>query len=250
MNKTDTTKGLLIGIRPLQEALDAGKEVDKVLVQKGLTSKNFKELWPKLKESGTPVQHVPFEKLQRITRKNHQGVIAFTSVVDFQNLGEIVTRTYENGESPFLLLLDRVTDVRNFGAISRTAECAGIHAIVVPSRGSAPINFDALKTSAGALNHIPICRESNLKETINYLKNSGIKVVGCTEKTEQLTFETDLTGPLAIIMGSEENGISPEYLKLCDASVKLPMFGKIGSLNVSVATGAILYESLRQRHTV
>ncbi len=246
-SKTATGKDLLIGTRPVLEALQAGKEIDKIFIQKGLQSQTFSELWPLIQEHEVTYQYVPVEKLNRITRKNHQGVVAFTAAVNFHKLEEIVARAYENGEDPLLLMLDRVTDVRNFGAISRTAECVGAHGIVIPTRNSAPVNFDALKTSAGALNYIPVCREKNLKESIEFLKNSGIKVIACTEKAENLVYHSDLSGPACILMGSEENGISPEYLKLVTHSVKLPMHGNIGSLNVSVATGAILYELLRQR---
>ena len=247
-NQTSSdTKGLLIGTRPVIEAIEAGKQIEKILIQRGLKSNTFQELRPLIREHDIPTQNVPIEKLNRITRKNHQGVIAFVSPVAFQDMEEIVTRTFEKGETPFILILDRVTDVRNFGAICRTAECVGVHAVVAPTRGSAPVNFDALKTSAGALNHIPVCREHNLKNTIEFLKNSGLKVVGCTEKTENISYSADLTGPIAIVMGSEENGISPEYLKMCDLSVKLPMRGRIGSLKVSVATGALLYEVIRQQ---
>ena len=246
-SKANTGKDLLIGTRPILEALESGKEMDKIMIQKGLKSNTFQELWHVIKKYDAPFQYVPVEKLNRITRKNHQGVIAFTAAVTFQNLEEVVTRCFENGEDPLILMLDRVTDVRNFGAICRTAECTGVHAVVIPTRNSAPVNYDALKTSAGALSHIPVCREMNLKDTINFLKNSGLKVVGCTEKTDDLLYNADLKGPACLIMGSEENGISPEYLKMCDYKVKLPMFGKIGSLNVSVATGALLYEVVRQR---
>lgn len=244
--KTATGKDFLIGTRPVIEAIESGKQIDKVFIQKGLRSNTFLELLPLLKSHDIQYQSVPIEKLNRITRKNHQGVIAFVSPVDFVGIDEVIARAFEAGEDPFLIILDRVTDVRNFGAISRTAECVGAHGIVIPTRGSAPVNFDALKTSAGALNHISISKESNLKNTIESLKNSGLKVVGCSEKGEKLAFHEDLTGPIAVIMGSEENGISPEYLKLCDAVVKLPMKGKIGSLNVSVAAGALLFEILRQ----
>ncbi len=249
MNKTKANldKGLLIGTRPLLEAIEAGKEIDKVMIQRGLKSPTFQELLPYIKKHQVPFQYVPIEKLNRITRKNHQGVIAFSSSVEFQNIETIVEDCFAQGKNPLILLLDRVTDVRNFGAICRTAECTGVDAVVVPTRNSAPVNFDALKTSAGALHHIPVCREMNLKETISYLKNSGLKMIGCTEKTDDLLFETDLSGPACLVMGSEENGISPEYLKMCDYKVKLPMSGKIGSLNVSVATGALLYEVVRQR---
>ena len=246
-SKTGTTKDLLIGTRPLLEALNSGREIDKIMIQKGLNSPTFKELWPEIKRLDIPYQYVPIEKLNRISRKNHQGVIAFAAAVSFSNLSEVVTRCYEKGEDPLILVLDRITDVRNFGAICRTAECAGVHAVVVPTRNSAPVNLDALKTSAGALNHIPVCREKNLKESLKELSNFGIRIIGCTEKAEQSVYQKELSGPCCLIMGSEEDGVSAEYLKLCDDSVKLPMHGKIGSLNVSVATGAILYEVIRQR---
>ncbi len=238
---------LLIGTRPVIEAIEAGKTIDKVFIQKGLKGEVFKELWELIRAHRITYSSVPAEKLNRITRKNHQGVVAFTSAVVFQNLGEIVTRIYERGETPLVLLLDRITDVRNFGAICRTAECIGVHAVVIPSRGSAPVNYDALKTSAGALHHLAVCREANLKESISFLQQSGLKVFAVSEKAESLVYDTSLHGPIALIMGSEEDGVSPEYLKMCDGAVKLPMYGKIGSLNVSVATGAVLYDIVRQR---
>ncbi len=245
--KTGTTKDLLIGTRPLLEALNAGREIDKILIQRGLQSSTFKELWPEIKRLEIPYQYVPIEKLNRISRKNHQGVIAFASAVSFSKLSEVITRCYEKGEDPLILMLDRITDVRNFGAICRTAECTGVHAVVIPTRNSAPVNFDALKTSAGALNHLPICREMNLKESLKMLKDYGIKLIACTEKAAKPAFEVDLKGPCCLVMGSEEDGVSPEYLKLCDEQAMLPILGKIGSLNVSVATGALLYELIRQR---
>jgi 23S rRNA (guanosine2251-2'-O)-methyltransferase len=231
----------------LIEAIEAGKTIDKVFIQKGLKGDTSKELWHLIKTHNITYSQVPIEKLNRITRKNHQGVVAFTSAVSFQNLGEIITRIYEQGETPLILILDRLTDVRNFGAICRTAECTGVHAVVIPSRGSAPVNYDALKTSAGALHHLAICKEDNLKESIRFLQESGLQVYAVSEKAEKLVFETTLTGPTALIMGSEEDGVSPEYIKLSDGALKLPMFGKIGSLNVSVATGAVLYDAVRQR---
>jgi 23S rRNA (guanosine2251-2'-O)-methyltransferase len=175
--------------------------------------------------------------------------VAFLSAITYAPLDNIVTGIFESGQTPLLLILDRITDVRNFGAIARNAECLGVHAIVIPSRGSAQVNGDALKTSAGALNLVPVCREPNLKDTIRYLQDSGIQIVACTEKAEQGVQEgkVDFTGPTAILMGSEEDGISPEYLKKADAQVKIPLVGQIGSLNVSVATGIVLYEAMRQR---
>lgn len=248
--KTVTGKDFLIGTRPVIEAIEAGKQIDKILVQKGLQSQTFQQLLPLIREHEIQYQIVPLDKLNRITRKNHQGIIAFVSPITFQKVDEIIARSFENGEDPFFLVLDRITDVRNFGAICRTAECVGVQAVVVPTRGSAPVNYDALKTSAGALNHLAVCKEDNLKTAIQFLKDSGLKVVGCTEKAENTLYNENLTGPLAIIMGSEENGVSPEYLKLCDFSVKLPMKGNIGSLNVSVAAGAILYETIRQNEAL
>lgn len=238
---------LLIGTRPLIEAIEAGKTIDKVFIQKGLKGDTSKELWNLIRTHSITYSQVPVEKLNRITRKNHQGVVAFTSAVVFQNLGEIVTRIYEQGETPLILILDRLTDVRNFGAICRTAECTGVHAVVIPSRGSAPVNYDALKTSAGALHHLAICKEDNLKESIRFLQESGLSVFAVSEKAEKLVFQTNLHGPTALIMGSEEDGVSPEYIKLSNGALKLPMFGKIGSLNVSVAAGAVLYDAVRQR---
>jgi 23S rRNA (guanosine2251-2'-O)-methyltransferase len=194
-----------------------------------------------------PFQAVPTEKLNRVTRKNHQGVISYISPISYHSIEDVLPSLYEAGKTPLLLILDRVTDVRNFGAIARTAECAGVDAIIIPSRGGALISADAVKTSTGALHKIPVCREDNLKTTIEFLTNSGVQIVGCTEKTDDLLYSVDLTLPTAIIMGSEENGISPEYLKRCDARAKIPMAGTIGSLNVSVSAGILLYEVIRQR---
>lgn len=238
---------MVFGTRAIMENIHAGNEIDKLMVQKGLNNPLLRELIQTARQHHIPVAQVPLEKLNRITRKNHQGAIAMVSAVTFASLDNIISDAYSRGEDPFLLMLDRVTDVRNFGAIARSAECAGVHALVIPSRGSAAINSDAMKTSAGALGHIPVCREDNLKTTIEYLRGSGIRVFGCTEKTENSLFETDLNGPLAVLMGSEEDGISPEYLKLCDLRGKIPMKGKIESLNVSVSAAIAVFEVVRQR---
>lgn len=238
---------MLFGIRPVIEAIKAGKDVEKILIQQGLTGELFNELKNILKESKIPFQYVPVEKLTRVTGKNHQGVIAFVSPVTYQSVENIIPSLYESGKTPLLLILDRITDVRNFGAITRTAECAGVNAIIIPSRGAAQINADALKTSAGALFKIPICRSENLKHTIDFLKESGLQIVSCTEKTNTYYYEVNFKLPTAIVMGSEEDGISEEYLKRSDFKTKIPLIGEIESLNVSVATGIILYEVVKQR---
>ena len=193
------------------------------------------------------VSKVPVEKLNRFTRKNHQGVVAFVSPIDFVKLHHIVANSYEGGFAPLVLVLDRITDVRNFGAICRTAECAGVNGIVIPSKGGAMINSDAVKTSAGALNYLSICKEDNLIASVQYLKDSGFQVVACTEKTDDLVYSAEMDIPTAIVMGSEEDGISQELLNLADQQVKIPLSGNIDSLNVSVAAGIVLYECVRQR---
>jgi 23S rRNA (guanosine2251-2'-O)-methyltransferase len=237
----------IFGTRAVIEAVDAGREIDKILVQKGLSNDLYHQLRHSLKGKNIPIQFVPPEKLKRLTDKNHQGVVAFVTEVTYHKTEQLLPEVFESGRTPLVLILDRVTDVRNFGAIARSAECAGVDFIIVPMRGSAQINADAMKTSAGALNRIKVCREDNLKNTIEYLKESGLSVVGCTEKTDTVMYDADLKKPVAVIMGSEEDGISGEYLKRCDAKVKIPMAGKIASLNVSVATGIVLFEALRQR---
>lgn len=238
---------LIFGIRPIIEAIESGKELESLFIQKGLSGGLFRELQSCIQQYKIPYQIVPIEKLNRLTLKNHQGVAAFVSPITYQPIEEIVTSIFERGEVPLLLILDRITDVRNFGAIVRTAECAGVHAVIIPAKGAAQVNPDAVKTSAGALYKLPVCREANLKNTIQFLKDSGLQVVACTEKTETSVFQNDYSVPTAIILGSEEDGISPEYLKLTDAKAKIPLMGEIASLNVSVSAGIILYEVLRQR---
>lgn len=238
---------MIYGIRPLMEAIDAGKEIEKVLIQKGLRNDLFSELLNTLKERSVPTQWVPKEKLNRLSRKNHQGVISFVSPITFYRIEDILPSVFESGNDPFFLMLDRVTDVRNFGAILRTAEAAGVHAVIIPSRNTAQLNSGTIKSSAGAIYKIPICRSENLKVTINYLKGSGIKVAAATEKASGSIYETEMSGPLAIIMGSEGEGVSGEYLKQSDIQFSIPMQGEIGSLNVSVATGIALFEAVRQK---
>ncbi|HET6225411.1 MAG TPA: 23S rRNA (guanosine(2251)-2'-O)-methyltransferase RlmB [Bacteroidia bacterium] len=238
---------LIFGMRPVIEALNAGKEVERLFVQSGLKNELATELMSLLKKHNVPFQYVPIEKLNRLTSKNHQGVVGYISSVVYQKIQDVLPLIFEAGKTPLLLILDRITDVRNFGAIARTAECSGVHAIIIPSRGAAQINADAMKTSTGALHTIPVCRENSLKETIHFLRESGLQVIACTEKTSEMYYQQDYTLPVAIIMGSEEDGVSPEYLKLVDAQAKIPLLGQISSLNVSVATGIVLYEAVRQR---
>lgn len=239
---------VIFGTRAIIEAIQAGKELDKVLLQKGARNELSQELVDLLKERQIPFSTVPLEKLNKITRKNHQGCIAFLSAVIYASLDNIINEAYSKAQDPLLVILDRVTDVRNFGAIARSAECLGAHALLIPAKGSARISGDAVKASAGALHHIPVCREDNLKTSLEYLKSSGIRVIACSEKASENTYDTELQGPVALLMGSEDDGISPAYLKMCDAQMKIPMQGNIASLNVSVATSLCLYEVLRQRN--
>lgn len=238
---------MLYGLRPLLEAIDSGKEIEKVFLQKGLRSENFSELMNQLKKMDIPYQFVPIEKLNRLTRKNHQGVVAYVSPIVFDNIEQIIPVVFEQGKEPFVLILDRITDVRNFGAILRTAECTGVHAVVIPAKNSAQLNSGTIKSSAGAIFKVPICRSENLKHTIDFLTNSGLKIVAATERADDVHYNTDLSGPLALILGSEDEGISGEYLKRASQTVKIPILGEIDSLNVSVAAGVLMYEIVRQR---
>ena len=246
MNNTEE-KNYIFGIRAIIEAVEAGKTIDKLFIQKGLHNDLFAELWKLVREKRINYKHVPLEKINRLTRKNHQGVFAFISPIDFHNIEDVIPKLYEEGKNPLVLVLDRITDVRNFGAIARTAECAGVDSILIPEQNAAAINADAIKTSAGALHKVTVCRTWNLKLALQFMKESGIQLIGCTEKTQDDMYKPDYTTPTAIIIGSEEDGVSPEFLKMCDARAKIPMNGKIASLNVSVATGVILYEAIRQR---
>ncbi|GLB48821.1 23S rRNA (guanosine(2251)-2'-O)-methyltransferase RlmB [Neptunitalea lumnitzerae] len=237
----------IFGIRAIIEAINAGETVDKVFIQKGLQGDLFKELNSLLKEHQISTAYVPIEKLNRLSKKNHQGVIANISPIAFHDFEALVQEVIEKEETPNFLLLDQLSDVRNFGAIIRTAECTGVHGIIVQKQGSAPITADTVKTSAGAIFNVPICKVDHLKDALYYLQGSGIQVVAATEKTEDTIYDVDFTLPSAIIMGSEGTGISPSILKAVDKKAKLPMYGTIGSLNVSVACGAFLYEVVRQR---
>lgn len=237
----------IFGIRAVMEAVESGKEIESLYIQKGAGGSLYRDLKKIAREYDLPMQAVPPEKLRYLGDKNHQGVVAFISPIVFHSLEQLIPSIYERGEAPLILILDRITDVRNFGAISRSAECLGAHGLLIPRKGAAQINADAVKTSAGALLTIPVCRERNLKNSITFLRQSGLQVVACTEKAEKYPAEVDLSMPTALILGSEEDGISGEYLKLTDEAVRIPMSGTIASLNVSVAAGVILYETVRQR---
>ena len=238
---------MIYGTRSVMEAILAGKEIEKIMIQSSLANDLIKELISLAREKHVPYTFVPQEKLKRFSTKNHQGVICLLASVTYASLDNLIDRAYSEGREPFLLILDRITDVRNFGAIARTAECAGVDGIVIGEKGNAPITGDAMKTSAGALNHLSICREKDLKKTMKYLRENGIRVIACTEKASQNIFDVQLNGPIAVIMGSEEDGISDALLRDADELVKIPMKGKIGSLNVSVATGVAIYEVVRAR---
>jgi 23S rRNA (guanosine2251-2'-O)-methyltransferase len=237
----------IFGVHAVLEALNAGKDLDKVLVRRGAGSELVKKLLGALGKMEIPVQLVPVEKLNRITGKNHQGVIAFLSEISYVDITTLLPMVYEKGEEPLILLLDGVSDVRNFGAIARSAECAGVHAIVIPASGSAAINADAIKTSAGALHRIPVCRHRDLLTVMRFLQDSGLKIFAASEKAAESMHNTDLTGPAGLIMGSEDTGISQQLLRYADKLVSIPMKGSIASLNVSVASGVVLFEMLRQR---
>jgi len=242
MEKTD----MIYGTRAVIEAILAGKNIDKVMIQSGLSNDLIKELISVAQNNNVPVAFVPPEKLKRLSTKNHQGVICLLSSISFASLDNLIFKAYNEGREPFFLILDRITDVRNFGAIVRTAECAGVDGIILADKGNAPITSDAMKTSAGALNHVPICREKDMKKTLKLLHDNGIRLVACTEKTEKSIYELNLRGPLALILGSEEDGISEPVLRESDELARIPLKGKIESLNVSVAAGIALYEALRQ----
>ncbi len=244
---TDRKDDFIFGLRPVIEAIEAGKTIDKIFMQNALQGEIYHELKQLLVKHKIRPNYVPVEKLNRFTRKNHQGVVAFISDVPFETIQNVLPQLFEDGKTPFLLILDRLTDVRNFGAICRTAECTGVDAIILPEKGAAPINSDAIKTSAGAIYNIKICKEKNLAHTVDFLQQSGVMVYAATEKASKLVYDADFSVPCAVVMGNEETGISKEVLHHSDEKIKLPIEGKTQSLNVSVACGAILYEAVRQK---
>lgn len=243
LEKTD----YVYGLRAVIEAIESGQEIDKVLVSKDLKGDLARELMQTIKSHGVLVQKVPIEKIDRITRRNHQGALAILSAITYDSLANIVPQLYENGKVPFIVLLDGVTDVRNFGAIARTCECAGVDAIVIPRRGGVGVNADAMKTSAGALNYLPVCRETSILNAVKYLKDCGLQICAATEKSKIDYTEADYAAPTAIVMGAEDVGISEDVMRFCDTKVAIPQSGHIESLNVSVAAGVLIYEVVRQR---
>jgi 23S rRNA (guanosine2251-2'-O)-methyltransferase len=237
----------IFGLHAVIEAIKAGKQIDRLLVKQGLQGALYHELMTEVKAHNIVYQIVPVERIELVTRKNHQGVLAWLSVIEYQYIANLLPMIFEKGEDPLIIALDGVSDVRNFGAIVRTAECLGAHAIIIPEKGSARITADAVKTSAGALHSFPVCREKSIVRSIEYLKESGLKVFCAGEKSSRSASETTLTGPSVLIFGAEDKGISRELLALSDYQIKIPITGTIGSLNVSVAAGILLYEIIRQR---
>ncbi len=240
---------MIFGLHPVMEAIDAGREISKVLLRKGLDGNMYKELLAMLRSYDIPSQIVPIEKLNRVTRKNHQGIIAFVSPVEYARIENLIPSLFEKGEVPFVVVCEGVTDTRNIGAIARSAECAGAHALLLPTKGSAMISADAVKTSAGALHHIAVCRTDNLKATLLFLKNSGLKMIAASEKARDIYYQANLSGPAVLLLGAEDTGIPAEYLRLTDVAVKIPVKGQIASLNVSAAAAVLMYEMVKQNAT-
>lgn len=237
----------IFGLRPVIEAIKAGKQIDRLLIKQGLQGPLYHELMAEVRAHSIVCQIVPLERIELVTRKNHQGVLAWLAIIEYQNISNLLPMIFEKGEEPLIIALDGISDVRNFGAIVRTAECLGVHAVVIPERGSARITADAVKTSAGALHTLPVCRERSIVRTIEFLKESGLKIICASEKTGKPASETDLSGPAVLILGSEDKGVSRELTLLADHIVRIPTKGNISSLNVSVAAGIMIYEIASQR---
>jgi len=238
----------IYGTRAVIEAINTGKAIEKVFIKTGLNNELYHQLLSLIKENEIAFQFVPIEKINRISRKNHQGVLAFISPIEYTKIEMLLPVLFESGKDPLLLILDQITDVRNFGAIARSAECAGVDVIIIPEKGMARIGADAIKTSAGAIHHIPVCKVNNLLKTIYYLKDSGIQIVAATEKAEKIYTQGNFKMPVAIVMGSEESGISYSILNIADQKLKIPLLGNIESLNVSVSAALMIYEAVRQRN--
>ncbi|WP_305295148.1 23S rRNA (guanosine(2251)-2'-O)-methyltransferase RlmB [Paramuribaculum intestinale] len=237
----------IFGLRAVMEAIEAGRDIDRVYIKKDLDGDLARQLTDMIRANGIVSRRVPVERINKITRKNHQGVVAILSAVTYHSIDNLVPQLYEDGVTPFLMVLDGITDVRNFGAIARTCECAAVDAVVIPAHDSVSVTADAVKTSAGALSYLPVCRVNSTLSAVRYLKASGVRVVAVSEKADINYTMVDYSGPVALVMGAEDRGISPEVLRECDTFVSIPMFGHIGSLNVSVAAGVLAYEVVRQR---
>lgn len=246
-NKREDAQDIIYGVRAVIEAVKDQRPINKIFIQKGMNKELFYELKDALADKKYNLQFVPQQKLNKFTRKNHQGVVAQVSPVPYQKIEPIIEKIYEEGDIPLILILDGLTDVRNFGAIARTAECHGVNAIVIPNKDSVSITSDAIKTSAGALGRIPVCQTHDISSVIHYLKEFGIQMVAATEKAQKTTTQIDFSLPTGIVMGSEDKGVSNKILGLCEEKCKIPMAGTIASLNVSVAAGIMMYEALRQR---
>ncbi len=243
-------KDCIFGIRPVIEAIKAGRQIDRLLVRQGLKGPLYHELMIAVRNHNIPYQIVPEARIDIVTRKNHQGVLAWLSLIEYQKIEDLLPSIFENGRDPFIIALDGVSDVRNFGAIVRSAGCMGADGVIIPEKGSARITADAVKTSAGALHTFPVCREKSILRSIEYLKESGLRIICATEKSGIRAFDSEISGPIALIMGSEDKGISRELLALSDIQVSIPVTGSIGSLNVSVAAGILMYEIVRQREKI
>ncbi len=237
----------IFGLRAVIEAVRAGKQIDRLLIKQGLQGTLYHELMIEVRKYNIAYQIVPLERIELVTRKNHQGVLAWLSLIEFESIANLLPMIFEKGEDPLIIALDGVSDVRNFGAIVRSADCLGAHAVIIPEKGSARITADAIKTSAGALHTFPVCREKSIVRSVEYLKESGLKVITATEKSGTDIYRLNLKGPSVLIIGGEDTGISRELISISDHQVKIPMTGNIGSLNVSVAAGILLYEIARQR---
>jgi 23S rRNA (guanosine2251-2'-O)-methyltransferase len=237
----------IYGLRPVIEAIRTGKQLDRLLIRQGLQGVLYHELMTEVRKHNIVYQIVPLERIELVTRKNHQGVLAWLTLIEYQKISNLLPMIFEKGEDPLIIALDGISDVRNFGAIVRSADCLGAHSIIIPEKGSARITADAIKTSAGALHSFPVCREKSIVRSVEYLKESGLKVICAVEKSGMIASEAALTGPSVLVLGSEDKGISRELTILADEKVKIPMMGKISSLNVSVAAGVLLYEIMRQR---
>ena len=238
---------IVFGTRPVLEAINSGKTLEKLFIQKNLKKEILEKIKSKLSNKKINISYVPKEKLNRITKKNHQGIICYISPISYQPIEEIIQRVFEKGKDPFVIILDRITDTRNFGAISRVADASGVDAIIIPEKESAIITSDSIKTSAGAINYIPICKVKSLRSTANFLKESGLKLVSCTEKGDKKFYDADLTSPCCIILGSEKDGISNSLMDISDERLNIPMKGNVESLNVSSSASVILFEVVRQR---